>query len=103
MSTLREDFLEDLDSVFFDAEEFASEHDLNGTVALCILQYAKNNKPAVNYDGMEQAVLTVYVKAGLIEKPVFHQNFTVDRDLYLVESCKDIMGLLKIELAANDI
>ena len=38
MNTFKEDLTEDLRGVFFDADEFAKEHDLNGTVCLCVVE-----------------------------------------------------------------
>ena len=41
-------------------------------------------------------------KSDLPEVPVTDQVFTIDGKVYLVESCADDMGMLTIQLVAND-
>ena len=110
MSGFKEMVAEDNSKVFLNKAEFAEEHDLNGTVCTCILQ----DESVVNglsigdgitqtYPGLYGSRLLVNVKTDdLPEVPVNGQTFTVDEKLYLVESCANDMGMLTIQLVAND-
>lgn len=108
MSTFKEDLNEDLRDVFFDVDEFAEEHDLNGTVCLCVVEgvatrasFQRSEKYA-GYDVVHGATNTVHVKKEeLGETPVEGEVFKIDGDIYYVDSCTEEMGMLTISLRAN--
>ena len=108
--SFKEQVASDNSNVFLNMAEFAETHDLNGTECDCILQ----DESVVNglsvgdgitqtYPGLYGSRLLVNVKTDdLPEVPVNGQTFTVDDKLYLVESCANDMGMLTIQLVAND-
>lgn len=108
MNTFKEDLAEDLRGVFFDADEFAKEHDINGTVCLCVVEGIatrdafKRNETYAGYDAIHGATNIVHVKkADLDEMPVEGEVFKVDGEIYYVDSCAEDAGVLTISLRAN--
>lgn len=96
-------------AVFINELEFAAEHDLNGTVCKAILQdisVAEADVDARNriaYSGIYGSRLQVNcLKESLPEVPVTGTGFTVDGKFHYVESTADDMGILTIQLVAND-
>lgn len=110
MTPFQEQIAADNAAIFMNDSEFAEEHDLNGTVCKAILQDVSVAEGLSTGDGVNQtypdlygSLLQVNCKKGdLPEVPRYGQRFRVDRKLYLVESCADDMGLLTIQLIAND-
>ena len=110
MSGFKEMVASDIDKVFLNLDEFAEEHDLNGTTCSCILQDVSvaedlsiDQQMAQSYPGLYGSRLLVNCKtADLPESPVTDQRFRVDGRLYIVESCDSDMGMLTIQLIAND-
>lgn len=90
--------------------EFADAHNLNGTECTAILQdisvaegLSTGNGDAQSYPGIYGSRLQVNcLTEALPEVPVYGQLFLVDDKQYLVESCADDMGILTIQLVAND-
>lgn len=101
---------QDINQVFLNLTEFADPHNLNGTECIAILQdisvaegLSTGGGVTQTYPGLYGSRLQVNCKkADLPEVPVFGQTFTIDDKLYLVESCADDMGMLTIQLVAND-
>ena len=109
MNTLKEDLTEDLRGVFFDADEFAEEHDLNGTVCLCVLERPRTEEKYIRgatydaYEGVHGASVTVHVESRLLpEIPVEGMRFDLDGEVMLVDSCVHEAGLLSITLKGHD-
>lgn len=100
----------DIENVFLNIDEFAEEHNLNGTTCKCILQDVSvaeglyiDEQMSQSYPRLYGSRLLVNCKtAALPEVPVTDQNFRVDGKLYIVESCDNDMGMLTIQLIAND-
>lgn len=102
---------EDID-VFINLDEFADEHDLNGIKCTAVLQNIStaNNFMAgehsnfmTDYAGLYGSRILVNVrKSDLDAVPVYGQTFSLDGEMYLVESCADDMGILTIQLVANE-
>ena len=100
----------DNSNVFLNMNEFAEEHDLNGTKCICILQDVSvaeeltiDEELGQTYAGLYGSRVLVNVKTeDLPEIPVSGQVFRVDKKLYMVESCAEDMGMLTIQLVAND-
>ena len=109
MNTFKEDLAEDLRDVFFDVDEFAEEHDLNGTVCLCVLEKPRTEEKYLRgavydpYEGVHGASVTVHVESRLLpEIPVEGMRFDLDGEVMLVDSCTQEAGLLSIVLKGHD-
>lgn len=109
MNTFKEDLTEDLRGVFFDADEFAKEHDINGTVCLCVLEKPRTEEKYIRgatydaYEGVHGASVTVHVESRLLpEIPVEGMRFDLDGEVMLVDSCVHEAGLLSITLKGHD-
>ena len=108
MNTFKEDLTEDLRDVFFDVDEFAEEHDLNGTVCLCVLEKPRTEEKYIRgatydaYEGIHGASVTVHVESRLLpEIPVEGMRFDLDGEVMLVDSCTQEAGLLSIVLKGH--
>lgn len=108
MSTFREDLAEDLRDVFFDAEEFPGEHDLNGTRCFCVVEGMtaregfQRSEKYKGYDVVHGATNVVHVKkADLGEMPVEGEVFKLDGEIHYVHSCAEDTGMLTVCLRAN--
>lgn len=98
----------ELAQVFFNAEEFAEAHDLNGTVCPAVLEglttEQRSARAAENFEGMCKSARVVHVRAAdLPETPLHGEIFRVDGKIYLIDTVDSDMGMLTIELAANEI
>ena len=109
MNTFKEDLTEDLRGVFFDADEFAKEHDLNGTVCLCVVEKPRTEEKYLRgatydaYEGIHGASVTIHVESRLLpEIPVEGMRFDLDGEVMLVDSCTHEAGLLSIGLKGHD-
>lgn len=109
MSTFKEDLTEDLRDVFFDADEFAEEHDLNGTVCLCVVEKSRTEEKYLRgatydaYEGIHGVGVTVHVESRMLpEVPVEGMRFNLDGEIMLVDSCTRESGLLSIALKGHD-
>ena len=110
MSGFKDMVAGDIEKVFLNPDEFAEEHNLNGTKCKCILQDVSvaedlsiDEQMSQSYQGLYGSRLLVNCKtADLPEVPVTDQSFHVDGKLYIVESCANDMGMLTIQMIAND-
>lgn len=102
------DFLEgDIDIVFLNADEFAEEHDLNGTIAKAVVQaptaresFLSNGSHA--NDSLQGVSVFVHCKLQDIpEIPAQGNVFRLDSDIYVVNSAVEEDGLVSIELRAE--
>lgn len=102
------DFLEgDIDNVFLNADEFAGEHDLNGTIAKAVVQaptaresFLSNGSHAT--DSLQGVSVFVHCKLQDIpEIPAQGNVFRLDGDIYVVNSAVEEDGLVSIELRAE--
>ncbi len=108
MRTFKEQIAADNAAIFINALEFAEEHNLNGSICNAILQDISvaddvTAKSGIAYAGIYGSRLQVNcLKSDLPESPVSGNGFELDGKLYLVESCADDMGILTIQLVANE-
>ncbi len=111
MMTFKEQIELDNQAVFLNLQEFADTHDLNGIECSCVLegdtlQQTLSIGAGINktYPTIYGADLTAYVLRKDLddELPVYGQTFTVDGELYLVDSVKENMGMVIIRLVANE-
>lgn len=104
--SFREQVAADNEIVFMNGDDFAGEHDLNGTICKAIVQgevtgERKFLRGAV-YDDVYRLAVAVHVKKEYLpEVPVRDEIFSLDGQLFTVENCTDDMGILTIELTAN--
>lgn len=104
------DFIhEDLD-VFFNLDEMAGEHELDGeTLRIVVTEInLNNNRPGIAreqlYASQEiyTAVKTVYVRSTEFYLPEVGVELTLDGRNYFVEDSSDQQGVIKIVLSANE-
>ena len=102
------DFLEgDIDNVFLNADEFAEEHDLNGTIAKAVVQAPTASESFMSNgshanDSLQGVSVFVHCKLQDIpEIPAQGNVFRLDGDIYVVNSAVEEDGLVSIELRAE--
>ena len=96
----------DINTVFMNTDDFAEEHNINGTICLAVVEGLTTKERSVrisqNYDGIYGSTVIVHVdKSALTEVPVYGQDFYLDEELHYVEDCTDDLGMLTIELRSN--
>ena len=108
MSDFKDMVEADMGDVFLSMDEFAEEHDLNGTVCVCIVESPETQEKfqrGEKYEGYEAVsglAATVHVKKSDIEEmPAEGQKFTLDGEIFMVSDCTEHMGMLTIRLGAN--
>ena len=110
MTPFQEQIAADNAAVFINDMEFAEVHNLNGTECKAIVQDISVAQALtiqqVKYDYLPDiygSQLQVNcLKADLPEVPVYGMRFYLDDKMYEVESVGDDMGILTIQLTAND-
>lgn len=111
MISFKEQVEKDNGGTFLNLSEFGEEHRLNDTLCTCILQGDTIQQALSIGEGISKtyptiygADLTVNVKESDLEEetPVYGQLFTVDEEIYIVQSVKEDMGMLTIGLVANE-
>ncbi|QPA33428.1 hypothetical protein [Thermaerobacillus caldiproteolyticus] len=108
MTNFRDQLAADLDA-FFNTDEFAEYHDIDGQQVLAIIGSDEfNERPRHpeylfrNTDGIYQSSITIFVKSTDYDKPVVGQQIYVDGEDYYVVSVSEECGLLKIIATANE-
>ena len=107
--TFKDFILEDLD-VFFNEEEFAELHDIDGENVLAIIV---DNDSSDNLAGFtrEQSYVTqevfkvlktIYVKSAEFYVPKVDSEITVDGEKYFVEATGDEKGIIRIVVSAYE-
>lgn len=104
--SFREQVASDNELVFMNADEFAEEHDLNGTICKAVVQGEltgeRKFRAGAVYDDVYAADVVVHVKRDYLpEVPVRDEIFFLDGRTFMVENCTDDMGILTIGLTAN--
>lgn len=97
----------DLKNVFFNQNEFAEYHDIDGQQVLAIIesdQFNERPKDQLYHltNGIYRSSITIYVKSADYDKPVIGQRISVDEEDYYVVSVSEDTGLLKIIATANE-
>ncbi len=106
----KEQVARDLDTTFFNLEEFAEKHLINGVLLSVIIAEdetsERERQPVELYNaanGVNKASMTIYIRAFLLEdRPVVGGHFDVDGAFYQVVACADVEGMYKIDLEVND-
>lgn len=106
-TTFKEIVTQDINNIFFNLDEFAELHNINGrdipiVIDEDILQTRSQNK-SERYDGIYSAQVVIYVKIkDLSERPIYGEHFELDNKLYLVSECSESLGIYEVVLEAND-
>lgn len=108
---LREIMRDDLDDVFFDMEEFAERHTVNGKEMSVIfdenelLERKKEGRAGSHFDGAYLATAMLYVKAEEYgPRPKVGSVLVIDeKKVYRVAEAVDECGVYSIALEANKI
>ena len=101
----REQVEADIGNVFLNPDEFAETHNLDGTELLAVVSMSrtrpKSGAASRNYDGLHGDFATVNIrKADFPRFPKEGENIRLDGKRYTVEECRDVMGMLRLVLAA---
>lgn len=101
--TFKEVVAQDMQDVFFNTDEFATEHELEGQIVPLILDedeiQARKIKAA---EGTYFGEILFYIdKKYLSERPVEGQRVSFDSEYYFVVSCKDDGHMYEIAIGAN--
>lgn len=110
MTPFEEQIAKDNAAIFVNDMEFAEKHDLNGTECKAIVQDISIAQSLSVQTGKDDFYPGVYgsrlqvncLKDDLPEVPVYGMRFYLDGKMYEVESVGDDMGILTIQLVAND-
>jgi hypothetical protein len=108
MSKMKDYFESDLNSsssIFFNQDEFAEEHNINGVDGVvCIFdkQSAQALRPDFSRnEGIFKGTATLFIREiDLAKKPVYHQYIVVDKNRYTIEHSNLLNGLYEILLGA---
>lgn len=96
----------DQENIFMNANEFARLHDLNGTTCKAVVQAPTSReqltRPSQAFGEIPGRSLVVFVRREYLpEAPLKGNRFDVDGEIFVVQSCEDAMGMLKIVLGAD--
>ncbi|MGF0470968.1 hypothetical protein ACQQ6W_15155 [Lysinibacillus fusiformis] len=106
--TFKDFILEDLD-VFFNVDEMADKHELEGQdLDLIVVDSSLEDLKGFGRDQLNVAqevfkiFKTVYVKSSDFYIPKVDSELVLDGESYFVEEAKDQNGVIKIVLSANE-
>ena len=107
--TFKDFIMEDLD-VFFNLDEMAEEHELEGeTIAMVIVDSVVNSdRKGVNnqhlYASQEvyKKFKTLYIKSSDFHVPEVDSELELDGKLYYVEDAGEEQGVIRIVISANE-
>ena len=93
-------------AAFFNLDEFAEIHDINGQNMTCIIDNhiskQRTNRQSDNYDGLFMRQIVLFVKeSDLGYVPDYDQRMTIDGKWYTVMEYSANNGLLEITLGVN--
>lgn len=93
--------------VFFNLNEFAEMHNIDGREIPAIVDSditkIRSDNKYERYDGIYKGEVTVYVRAkDFTIRPVFGQAMRLDGQLYTVVESNEVSGVLEIVLGANE-
>lgn len=110
MTSFKEFAESDLDSVFFNEDEFADEHELDGEkLSLVIVEnnfdsvsqgFSRNQLNATQE--VFQQLKTIYVKSKDYYVPKVDSTITLDGFEYYVEEAREEQGIIRIVVSSNE-
>ena len=104
------DFIdEDLD-VFFNLDEFADEHEIDGETLIAIVVDQQSNDSLTGFTREQlytaqdvfKETKTIYVKSADFYIPKVDSVITLDGQEYYVEEAGDEKGVIRIVISANE-
>ena len=102
MMNFKKRLAQDIDTVFFNTNEFADWHDINGDRICCHIDLDLTDQSENQFEGVYRNSVTLYLKSGsLVRRPVENEPMYVDDRMYFVRSVSDEMGAWVIVLEAN--
>lgn len=107
--TLKDFINDDLD-VFFNLNEFADEHKLDGEILSLIVVDNQFNDDKTNYLREQQyasqevfkETKTIYVKSTDYIVPKIDSSITLDGEFYFVDEAGEQNGVIRIVISANE-
>ena len=99
--TFREDIQNDLENVFFNELEFATEHIFDGQPIICVLDddLLQENK-LKSATGTYKGVKMFHVSANQLQgRPAIGGRFAFDNENYYVTDCNESDGMYTITLS----
>ena len=109
MSAFKEQVEADIAEVFINTDEFADEHDINGTVVNAVFQELDTEEYlsrayAQNLEGITGQTFVLHVKKSDLPDAIVDQNVIyVDGEPYRVNQTTDDMGMLTMILEVETI
>lgn len=98
-----DDVENDLNNVFMNAEEFATEHEFDGKTITCVVDddlLAQNKLKSG--EGLYKGVKTFHVSTKQLEgQPAVDGRFSFDNEYYYVTDCLENAGMYTITLSKN--
>jgi hypothetical protein len=98
----------DITGVFINPSEFATEHNVDGTLVDCVVDDDIINERTgldsnLEYDGVFVVKKMLYIKESFFsKKPLEGQRIDLDGDYHYVKNVSTNIGMLEIELERND-
>jgi hypothetical protein len=87
--TFKEQIKQEVATVFLNEQEFAEVHDIEGQSVLLIMDKdVYNQMSGMNFEGVYQSTVALFIKTGTIERPVVGQIMRLDGNIYLVRDCR---------------
>ncbi|MGE7942818.1 hypothetical protein ACQKNB_12090 [Lysinibacillus xylanilyticus] len=106
--TFKDFIMEDLD-VFFNVDEMADEHELEGqTLDLVVVDSSLEDLKGLGREQLDatqevyKVFKTVYVKSSDFYVPKIDSELVLDGQRYYVEESGEEMGVIRIVLSANE-
>ena len=101
--SLQDQIFADIDAVFLNTDEFATEHEINGIMLKCVVN---DDLLLERSDAAAQGVYLgeklIFLNASLLPgKPAIGSRMTVDGKPYFVRNLVENMGMYEIRLGAN--
>lgn len=100
--------VKDITGVFINASEFATEHNINGTLVNCVVDHdiidERTGLDAQHeYDGVFTVEKMLYIEESFFTyKPIEGEVLELDNDRYYVKKVSTNMAMLEIRLERND-
>ena len=102
MMNFKKMLAQDIDAVFFNENEFADWHDINGDRICCHIDLDLTDQSENLFEGVYRNSVTLYLKSGsLVRRPVENEPMYVDDRMYFVRSVSDEMGAWVVVLEAS--
>lgn len=102
MAKLNDFFVQDMNSVFFNVDEFGTEVDIDGTTMVVIIDNEKLDKykQKNGEEGLSEAELLFYVAESEFEEPLFiDKRLEFNHENYWIQSLKTDNRMYEVVLS----